>query len=156
MTYGDVTLDDLWYFFIEFVREKIFESSRKNMYIIQSADEWVKAVKISCCGDISFILKKQYRQAHIHRDHKIYGPLSNATQETDLLPNILTISRQLGPAPRLQRLTIDPVWRTRDMKGVEFSPYNNAKAKCLMLDADIENENGVWGTVMADGTQVSM
>ncbi len=64
--YNDITLADIRHAFEFMARNNtIFEAKKPNKYYLPAAGEWMKAVKISCSGDMKFMGEQKYREVAI-------------------------------------------------------------------------------------------
>lgn len=71
--YRDVTLDDLRYAIdSHFQKMIVFEDNKPNFFVIRGESKWVKAVKVSCEGDVRFLRKAKFRQLEIRKDHSVF------------------------------------------------------------------------------------
>lgn len=147
-TYIDIDYADLRYILDDYVQYRAYESSECNDLIRQQEGAWVQAVMLHCDGDVTFNGKEKYQDVYIHkRSHTICGPLSPTTHGQDLLPDVSTISHNMGMTLRLQKMMVDPSWLGKMVASIEQRA--NTAAKFLMIDTDIENKKGIWGTLMA-------
>ena len=94
--YQDVTLADLRYAFDYFTcMNNIFESDTPNRNFIRKQDQWQKAVKISCGGDISFLGTAKYREVAIREDYEIFS-----------VHNVSTVSEHMDCTLILKRIEL--------------------------------------------------
>jgi hypothetical protein len=128
--YEDITLADLRHAF-EFMTDDntIFEADKQNPYYIRAKGEWMKAVKISCSGDMIFMGKPKYREVAVHRSHKIFYP------EPKL--DISNISLQMGFPLLVQKMEVDRSWRHKITKDIKFDPCLNREVVWLMHNMDV-------------------
>lgn len=133
-----MTLADLRYAF-EFMSERntIFESAKPNKYYIRTANEWMKAVKISCSGDMAFMGKQKYREVAVRRRHSIFYD-----NVESLISNI---PKQMGFALRVKEMDIDRSWYHRIEPEMDFDPCSNPESADLMINMDVANEDQRWG-----------
>lgn len=164
-SYEDITLADLRYALNQFTQENtIFESDEPNKFILPHHNKWIKAVKISCTGDMRLLGMKKYREVTITSNHEVYGPFSTEfwglaenflvtgrqrrPGNPDLSPDICTISQHMGMTLRAKRLPYDPSMTARITDGMGWDPYDNYDFIKMMTETTIENENDCWGAAM--------
>jgi hypothetical protein len=137
-TFGDITLADLRHAVNYFSRRNyLFESEKVNPFVIRNPSDWIKGVRVSCSGDMTFMDKKKYRQVEVSRDNPIFGH-----------HDICSISKQMGIPLLVKSETVAPEWRGKIHRGMRFDPCENRAVRLLMFRADVEDWHN-WGSVDA-------
>lgn len=135
--YEDIKLADLRYAVDYRTRKNnLFESDTPNKFVLRDEKEWVKAVMISCSGDMHFMGKSKYRQLVITKRHPIF-----ADRDTD----VSTGTEQMGCALSLKKFSVLPSWQAKIHRGMNFISCKNTELACLMLVTGIRNPKNHWG-----------
>lgn len=135
--YRDVTLNDLRGVLNTLSQNMIiFEDDKVNRFIIRDESKWIKAVKVSCSGDIKFLGKAQFRQVEIKVNHPIYKSFDD----------ISTVSENLGWTLLAKKCPFDPAWASRAATSTT-DPYENFAAQRLVQNWTPTAQFGDWGAV---------
>lgn len=137
--FQDITLADLRHTF-EFMsyRNTIFEADKPNRYYLRTAGEWIKAVKISCSGDMKYMNKPKYREVAVRRFHKIFQVGANV--------DVCNISMQMGFPLLVKKMNIDRSWfhEIKNCQITGFDPCFNREVGFLMHNMDVSSSVDEW------------
>lgn len=140
IAHDNITLADLRHVF-EFMtaENSIFDTDNKTPFYIRTRGEWIKAVKISCSGDMKFMGKPKYREVAVRSSHAIFSPRAQV--------DISKISEQMGFPLLVQKMEIDRSWYHKATSDPAFDPCENGEVIFLMRNLDVNSKLYEWGTV---------
>lgn len=137
VTYDHITLADLRHA-LEFMTtgNTISEAVKPNRFYLRAAGQWIKAVKISCSGDMEFMKMPKYREVAIRRYHNIFDPDSQV--------DICNISSQMGFPLLVQKMNVDRSWfhEIKNCQVTRFDPCLNREVVFLMRNMDVSSVDG--------------
>lgn len=139
--YMNIGLSDMRAALNHFTKDtEYFESDKLNRLIDPRPREWIKAVKISCSGDIALRGKKKYRQILIRSSAEIFDDSADTC----------SISKHIGLELLVQQDPLNEKYRDAFKRKEIEAPYDNTEMAFLVMDARPSEMNETWGAADID------
>lgn len=133
LAYRDVTLNDLRAVVNSYSQKfTVFEDEKENPFVIRDESKWIKAVKVSCEGDVELLGKAKYRQIEIKKNHPIFHHHDD----------ISSVSKHKGWTLLAQKCPTSPKWASPS-----FDPCFNPEALYIVVNANLTAPISRFGMV---------